>query len=172
MNVQVQGRIKALGAEVTELKARKRLSENLKIVLDHLAALKRSQEIRTKASLLATNSITIKARQLHTTYITDSFKQDVARRIQRLGLHRTKITLDEKPEKGKVLQTITLDGAKRSASPEDVLSEGERTAISLSYFLADLGSVESHCRDYLRRPCHVSGPPNPRWRGQGAGQRG
>ena len=142
-DAQVQARIKALEPKITELRARKRLSENLKIVLDHLAALKRSQEIRRKASLLATNSITIKARQLHTTYITNSFRQDVARRIQGLGLHRTKITLDEKPGKGKVLQTITLDGAKRPASPEDVLSEGERTAISLSYFLADLGSVEA-----------------------------
>ena len=142
-DVQVQERIKALGADIAGLKARKCLSENLKIVLDHLAGLRRSQEIRTKASMLTTHSITIKARQLHTTYITDSFKQDVAGRIQGLGLHRTKITLDEKPGKGKVLQAITLDGANQAASPEDVLSEGERTAISLSYFLADLGSAET-----------------------------
>jgi ABC-type dipeptide/oligopeptide/nickel transport system ATPase subunit len=142
-DAQVQARIKALEAEIAGLKARKRLSQNLKIVLDHLAALKRSQEIRMKASLLVTNSITIKARQLHTTYITDSFKEEVARRIQGLGIYRAKVTIDEKPGKGKVLQTITLDGAKQSASPEDVLSEGERTAISLSYFLADLGSAET-----------------------------
>jgi ABC-type dipeptide/oligopeptide/nickel transport system ATPase subunit len=142
-DAQVESRVKALGAEIADLKARKRLSENLKIVLDHLAALKRSQELRTTANSLVTNSITIKARQLHTTYVTDSFKQDVAQRIQRLGLQRTKITLDEKPGKGKVLQTIALDGAKQAATPEDVLSEGERTAISLSYFLADLGSAET-----------------------------
>ncbi len=141
-DAEVQARIKALATEIAELKAQKRLSENLKVVLDHLAVLKRSHRLRAKANSLATNSITIKARQLYSTYITNSFKQDVAQRIQRLGIQRARIALDERPGKGKVLQAITLDGTKQSASPDDVLSEGERTAISLSYFLADLGSVE------------------------------
>ncbi len=52
--------------------------------------------------------------------------------------------IDKKSEKGKVLHKVTVEGVA-SASPEAVFSEGERTAISLACFLAELSASEDNC---------------------------
>jgi energy-coupling factor transporter ATP-binding protein EcfA2 len=69
-----------------------------------------------------------------------------------LGIRRAKAGIVERSKSGKVLHEVTLDGATTPTSPNQVLSEGERTAISLAYFLADLGSVEETCGIVLDDP--------------------
>jgi len=138
----IQGQMTALGAEIAELAARKRLAANLQPVQSYLDGLKHHTALKAAADSIATKALTFKAKALYATHVTAAFRLQVAQNMQRLGLQRAGIAIEEKPGKGKVLHTIKLDGAKVAAQPSAVLSEGERTAISLSYFLSDLGSVE------------------------------
>lgn len=137
-----QVQISKLATEIEEMKARQRLSQNLQPVLGHITGLKTSAKAQQAANSISTNALSIKARELHTAHVTDAFKKLVADELKQVGLRRTKVAIEEKSEKGKVLHSITVAGAKNLASPEAVFSEGERTAISLAFFLADLGSVE------------------------------
>ncbi len=132
----------ALTSELGELNARKRLAESLHVVQGYLDALKHHTALKVAADSIATKAITFKAKTLYGTYVTGAFRKSVAQNMQRLGLYRAGIAIEEKSGKGKVLHAVKLDGAKIAAQPSAVLSEGERTAISLAYFLSDLGSMD------------------------------
>jgi energy-coupling factor transporter ATP-binding protein EcfA2 len=144
-DANAQAEINKLTGEIAELNARKRLSVNLKFVTDHIAALKTVACAQKAADSIATNSISLKAKELHTTFITDAFKLNVKGQMKRVGLRQPKVAIDERSERGKVLHSITVEGANQIVSPENIFSEGERTAISLAFFLADLGSVVDTC---------------------------
>jgi ABC-type cobalamin/Fe3+-siderophores transport system ATPase subunit len=139
---EVEGDTAALTIEVAELTARKRLAASLQLVQDYLGELKHHTALKAAADSIATTGITFKAKSLYGTHVTAAFRRRVAQNMQHLGLQRAGIAIEEKSGKGKVLHTIKLDGAKVAAQPSAVLSEGERTAISLSFFLADLGSAD------------------------------
>lgn len=137
--------ITKLTTDIAELKARKQLSDNLNLVLDHIAAIKAAGRAQKVADEIKTNSISVKAKELHTRFITDAFKRRVKDYMTSLGLRRVRVAIGERSERGKVLHSIAVDGAKQHVAPESIFSEGERTAMSLAFFLADLGSVQDTC---------------------------
>ena len=141
---QTTATIQALTNEVAELKARKRLTENVALVKDHLKALKLSAAASRAAGKITTNSISLKAGELQNTYVTEDFKRTVQSELRPLGLTRVKAGIDKHSEKGKVLHKVIIDGVQHVA-PESVFSEGERTAISLACFLAELASSDDNC---------------------------
>lgn len=141
-DVAAESQIAAQEAQVAELAAQKRLAANLPAVQTYLEALKHHTALKAAVDSIATKALTFKAKSLYGTHVTAAFRSKVLENMQRLGLQRGGIAIEEKPAKGKVLHAIKLDGAKVAAQPSAVLSEGERTAISLSYFLADLGSTD------------------------------
>jgi len=151
-DAQASKQLQSLSSEVEELKARKRLSKNLGAVLGHLDSLKAGRRLSVAAGAISTLSITNKTKDLQKQYVTDAFKKSFQAEIKSSGLRRARAGIAEHSEKGKVLHEVTLDGATTAAGPQDVLSEGERTAISLAYFLADLGSVEETCGIILDDP--------------------
>lgn len=144
-DAKAQTAITELTTEIAELKARKQLSENLKLVLDHIAAIVTANRAQKAADEIKTNSISLKAKELHSGFITDAFKARVKGYMTCVGLRRAKVDIGEKSERGKVLHSISVDGANQPVTPENIFSEGERTAISLAFFLADLGSVADTC---------------------------
>ncbi len=144
-DANAQAAITKLTTAIAELKARKQLSENLKLVLDHIAAIKTAARAQKAADEIKTNSISLKAKDLHTGFITDAFKARVKDYMTSVGLRRAKVAIGERSERGKVLHSIAVEGAKQPVLPESIFSEGERTAISLAFFLADLGSVADTC---------------------------
>lgn len=144
-DAQAQAEIKKQTREVAELNARKRLSENLSLVINHIAAIKASAKAQEAGDSIATNSISLKAKELHTMFITDAFKLSVQEQMKRIGVRGAKVAIEENSERGKVLHSIAVASTRKAVAPENVFSEGERTAISLSFFLADLGSVEDTC---------------------------
>lgn len=144
-DANAQAEIRKLTADIAELKAREQLAKNLKLVLEHIAAIKTAALAQKAADEIRTNSISLKAKELHTSFITDAFKARVKEYADSVGLRRAKVAIGEKSERGKVLHSIAVEGAKQPVSPETIFSEGERTAISLAFFLADLGSVADTC---------------------------
>jgi ABC-type dipeptide/oligopeptide/nickel transport system ATPase subunit len=144
-DANAQTAITKLTIGIAELKARKQLSENLKLVVDHIAAIKSAGLAQKAADDIKTNSISLKAKELHTSFITDAFNRRVKDYMSSVGLRRAKVAIGERSERGKVLCSIAVKGAKHQVAPESIFSEGERTAISLAFFLADLGSVLDTC---------------------------
>jgi ABC-type cobalamin/Fe3+-siderophores transport system ATPase subunit len=144
-DANAQAAINKLTTEIAELKARKQLSENAQLVLDYITAIMTVDRAQKAADELKTNSISLKAKELHTAFITDSFKGRLKEYMTCVGLRRAKVAIGERSERGKVLHSIAVEGAKQPVSPESIFSEGERTAISLAFFLADLGSVQDTC---------------------------
>jgi hypothetical protein len=76
--------------------------------------------------------------------VTEAFKKKVQDELKPLNLTRVKAGIDKKSEKGKVLHKLTIDGAT-NAPLDVVFSEGERTALSLSCFLAELSASDDNC---------------------------
>jgi len=144
-DANTQAAINKLTTEIAEMNARKRLSENAQLVLDYITAIKTVDRAQKAADEIKTNSISLKAKELHTAFITDSFKGRVKEYMTCVGLRRAKVAIGERSERGKVLHSIAVEGAKQPVSPESIFSEGERTAISLAFYLADLGSVQDTC---------------------------
>lgn len=136
--------LKTLTSEIAELNSRKRLSENLQSVLDHLIALRLSAQATLAYTKITTNGISLKASELQTKFVTDAFKKRVREELEPLNLTRAKADIDKKGEKGKVLHKLMIDGAANV--PLDVVfSEGERTALSFSCFLAELSASDDNC---------------------------
>lgn len=144
-DANAQAAVTKITTEIAELKARKQLSGNLQLVLDHITAIKTVARAQKAADEIKTNSISLKAKELHTGFITDAFKARVKEYMTSVGLRRAKVAIGERSERGKVLHSIAVEGAKQPVLPESIFSEGERTAISLAFFLADLGSVQDTC---------------------------
>lgn len=141
---KVSESIKWLTTEIAELSARRRLHENMSLVLDYVKALKASAMANAAASKITTNAISLKANDLQTRFVTEEFKRRIREELKPLDLVRVRAGIDKKSEKGKVLHKVTVEGVP-SAPPEAVFSEGERTAISLACFLAELGATEDNC---------------------------
>jgi len=143
--------ITKLASELAEMNARKRLSEHLTQIVDHLTSLKNAAKANIAASSVTTNSISLKAGELQEKFVTDAFKQKIQQELKPLNLVRVKTGIDRKSEKGKVLHKLIVGGAA-SVPPESVFSEGERTAISLSCFLAELSASDDNCGIILDDP--------------------
>ena len=136
--------IKTLSDEIAELNARKRLTENLSSVLDHLNALKIEATATIAGGKITTNGISAKASDLQTKFVTEAFKNKVQDELKPLNLTRVKAGIYKKSEKGKVLHRLTIDGAG-NVPLDNVFSEGERTALSLACFLAELSASDDNC---------------------------
>lgn len=143
--------IKSLSKEIGELKARGRLKTNLSLVLDHVRSLKRSRTFSDAASKINTTALTKTAKDLHKKLVTDEFRNSVRDRLIVLGHTGSKAAVNEKPQKGKVLHRITVTDAP-SVPPDKVFSEGERTAVALACFIAELTISNDNCAIVLDDP--------------------
>ncbi len=131
--------IAACESEIAELKARKRLSENLTQVTGYLKALKLSARAAHIAKDITTNAILVKAGELQKRYVTEAFTSHIRIELETLGLKGIRAGIDKRTEKGKVLHKVVINGVPHAA-PDAVFSEGERTAISLACFFGELSS--------------------------------
>jgi hypothetical protein len=138
----ISTRIGVAEHDVKELAARKRLSQNLKLVLGYLDNLRQSSKAASIAEDIRTNSISLKAGSLQTKYLTESYKEDVQSNIKSLGVRSARTRLSGRSDRGRVLHRIKLDCSESPVRPEQVLSEGERTGVSLACFFAELGECD------------------------------
>lgn len=143
--------IETVSKDIDELKARIRFSKNLSVVLEHVRALKRSKAHSDAAAKITTNTLTKMANDLHKKLVTDEFKNGVQDQLKAIGLLKGKAGVSEKPQKGKVLNKIAVVDAP-TVNPEEVFSEGERTAVALACFAAELTANKDNCAIILDDP--------------------
>lgn len=147
-----QVKLRGLKAEVAELQAAGQLAaakESLGVEVDRLKARARIEEARR---LTDTTGITRKATSLTTEHVTSVVRDQFTRETERL--HLRKVTLD--PTSGR--RDVTLEhrprllGATVSAAIDDVLSEGEQTALGLAGFLTEVEFDETKSAVVLDDP--------------------
>ncbi len=141
-------RQRELAARKTLLAARGQIAAEIARLADQ-AAHKRALQTCT------TTAITRKAGELTKTYVTDQLLQGFAAEARALRLPERVSDSPSRNEKGTTDQRVVLetaDWAGRTATPVQVLSEGERRAVALAAFLAELGTRDDHSAIVLDDP--------------------
>ena len=98
-----------------------------------------------------TNAITSEATRLTREYVTPEVQHCFAKEADNLLLERV-ILEDTGGQKGQLTNKPALDGAKRSYQMDNVLSEGEQTALGLAGFFTDTTLDRSYSAIVLDDP--------------------
>lgn len=130
--------LRSVAREVAELQARGQMAAAKKNLEAEVVRLKAREKIESAKRLTGTTGITRKSTDLTTAHVTSVVRDQFTRETERLHLRR--VTLD--PTGGR--RNVTLEhrpkllGATVPASIDDVLSEGEQTALGLAGFLTEV----------------------------------
>jgi len=139
---QAAAELESLAGKVKGLTARKHVAKNRGAILKHHDRLVRAKALNAAAGKISTNVISLKITALQKKYVTEEFSDQVRSNAQTLGLTRAVPSINTRTEAGKFSRSVVIDGIKHAgATPEQVFSEGERTALALAYFLAELGDA-------------------------------
>jgi len=133
----VEDTLRQLAQDIIEAETRKRLSVNLPAVLEHLKRLKVATTLELAIAKISTTGLSTAASALHKKYVTEEFNKSVLTQLKSLRARTLRIAIAGYGERGRVMQIVELEKAKSNVAPIEVLSEGERTAVALAYFLSD-----------------------------------
>lgn len=145
-------KLRGLKTEVVELQATGQLAAAKESLGAEVERLKARARIEAARRLTDTTGITRKATSLTTEHVTSVVRDQFTRETERL--HLRKVTLD--PTSGR--RDVTLEhrprllGATVSADIDDVLSEGEQTALGLAGFLTEVEFDETKSAVVLDDP--------------------
>lgn len=144
--------LRTLQVEVAEMQARTQLAGGKEQLTVEVERLKQRLKIDAAKRLADTTGITRKATALSTEHVTSVVRDQFTRETERLHLRR--VTLD--PARGRRDATLEhqpkLLGATMKVDIDDVLSEGEQTALGLAGFLTEAEFDESRSAAVLDDP--------------------
>lgn len=127
-----------LKVELSELLARKWLSQQRKSIDEELERFQAIHKLQAAKKLTNTRSLSTKKGELAETLITGAFVERFNKELENLGANHIDIELiKSKVRKGRVLHRLQLLNSNID-SPDDVLSEGEHRIVALAAFLADV----------------------------------
>lgn len=130
--------LRALERTVLELTTRRSLSESIGSVRTFIATTRERQRLAQAERAINTRAASVKASDLHKKHMTARYAELVNEELRELRFRRRRPILAQATNKGTV-QVTPLVSAELSHIPaEKVFSEGERTAIALACFLAEL----------------------------------
>lgn len=120
-----------------ELEATKQLHENRDVLLAEAARLRTRAHLEALKKQTATTGVSAKAAELTRKHTTKIVRDWFTREADRLRL--TKVALEDRgAPKGAVQHRPALVGAVQDAHVQQVLSEGEQTALGLAGFFTDV----------------------------------
>jgi len=144
--------LRTLQREIADLQAQTQLAGARAQLATEVERLKNRAKIETAKRLTDTTGITRKATTLSTEHVTSVVRDHFTRETERLHLRR--VTLD--PARGRRDATLEhqpkLLGAQMKVEIDDVLSEGEQTALGLAGFLTEVEFDESKSAAVLDDP--------------------
>jgi DNA repair exonuclease SbcCD ATPase subunit len=127
--------------EVAEIENRQLLNKLQGLVLARIDALKRAAKLRQAFSTLATTGLSRRISEFTESAVTDQLRARLAIELRALGGAHIPVKIGARGAKGRTKVSLELDGA-RAADVGDVLSEGERRAVALAFFLAEVAVAE------------------------------
>lgn len=126
------------GKKVVELQDAKTLSEARTAIETEVKRLAQRKLIEDVRRLTATNAITAKRGELTETYVTAEVRDHFTRETERLELRRVTLNRTGRGRNSALEHQPSLLGSRRNAGVEQVLSEGEQTALGLAGFLTEV----------------------------------
>ncbi len=137
-DADAQGQLQALERIVLELTTRRSVAESIASVRTFIAMTRERQRLAQAERAINTRAASVKASDLHKKHMTTRYAELVNDELRDLRFRRRRPILAQATNKGTV-QVTPLVSAELSHIPaEKVFSEGERTAIALACFLAEL----------------------------------
>jgi energy-coupling factor transporter ATP-binding protein EcfA2 len=128
----------ATSQQVVELQDAKTLTEARAAIETEVARLAQRLKIEDVRRLTATNSVTTKRGDLTETYVTQEVRDRFTRETERLELRRVTLNRTGRGRDSALEHQPTLLGSRRNADIDEVLSEGEQTALGLAGFLTEV----------------------------------
>lgn len=128
----------ATSKRVVELQDAKTLSEAREAIETEVTRLARRKKIEDVRRLTATNAVTTKRGELTETYVTQDVRDRFTRETERLELRRVTLNRTGRGRDSALEHQPSLLGSRRSANIDEVLSEGEQTALGLAGFLTEV----------------------------------
>ncbi len=135
-------REQALRSELAELDARDKLFLRLDDIATWVAVLQRITALKNVHNELATNRVTTQQRILSETLVTDTLAGKLNDEVRNLRCDHLPINLQPHTAIGNTQVALRLTGAHDAPQLSEILSEGERRALSLAFFLAEVRMFE------------------------------
>lgn len=152
--VELAGRAEALRAhagprerermarEAEELRARKVLARNERVVLDEITRKRKHAAYDACLRETTTNAITQKSTQVTRKVVTEELRESFRRELATLGFRHVEVELEEAGgEKGVLYHRLVLSRAPGVELPK-VVSEGEQRCLAIASFFAELSTAD------------------------------
>lgn len=131
-----------LRAELAELNARSNVASRMDDVQTAVAELARIDGLEAAFSDLNTNRVTRCQRELAETAVTRALEAKLTQEMNALGCGHVPAELRARGAGGETIVGVQLVGATGAPAVSEILSEGEQRALSLAFFLAEVGTAE------------------------------
>ncbi|HMI89025.1 MAG TPA: AAA family ATPase [Polyangiaceae bacterium] len=128
----------ALEQQRGALASRKALAQSADAVREFVKSTLEYQRLSNAEGAVNTRAASNKAKELHAKHMTERYARLVDEELRGLCFRRQKPVLSQKTDKAKVEVKPLVSAEMKHLSAEKVFSEGERTAIALACFLAEL----------------------------------
>ena len=129
-------------AQLAELKDRKKLSEDLEIVLARLGDLEMVDKLSKCRALVNTHQVSLQITSLRRDLVTADLEKRIMAEIEILDLTHLPFRVSDRSASGQSFFAVGLKTPVGIAN-DKVLSEGEQRALALACFLGELGG-DSH----------------------------
>jgi ABC-type lipoprotein export system ATPase subunit len=134
-----------LKKKARELEARKWLNEQKVSVDEEIMRLKKIAALEAARKLTNITALSKKKSDLAQVLVSDAFIQRFDSELKALSAARIQVELvQSRTDKGHVFHQIRLKNAKVFVPTSDVLSEGERSVVSLAAFVADVEGIDAN----------------------------
>lgn len=130
-----------LRARHADLSDRKRLSEEIEIVVERRNRLEERHKLDACRKQCRTTTITLRITKRRREILTPALKSNLREELKRLRLTHLPLNLSDRGQGAESIVEIALDSRQRVRNNSDVLSEGEQRALALACFLAELHEV-------------------------------
>jgi energy-coupling factor transporter ATP-binding protein EcfA2 len=124
-----------------DLEARKKLSTDIETFVARRNSLEVLVKTKACVAACAVGTITSHITKLRRKVLTDSLQSSLQNEIVALDLQHLPLKLADRGEVGKSKVQIGLEAQQKIGKNSDILSEGERRALALAGFLAELKEV-------------------------------
>ena len=126
-----------LQKEFNELAARIKLSEFKVQIYSTVRDLCHQDKLSKCLQAVKTNSISLKASELTKKFVSEELRNTLNQEFKALRVDRLKVVSQDHSKKGKFYYSLKLERSQK-CNPHEILSEGERQAIALGSFLAEI----------------------------------
>ena len=130
--------VTTLEQRALELRTRQAVAESIETVRLFIAATRQRQRLAQAERGINTRAASVKASELHKNHMTARYAALVDEELKGLRFRRRRPILSQATSKGTVQVTPLVSSEFAHIPAEKVFSEGERTAIALACFLAEL----------------------------------